>query len=144
MLRLNRATGDNRRTMKTTQICKHVCPDIQVAVAFLSTRVREPDEDDWKKLLKMMMYLNGTKDLVLTLSADKANVVKWYVDASYAIHPDMKSHTGSVLTMGGGAIQAKSVKQKINTKSSTEAELIAGDDILPDALWTGYFLKEQG
>ena len=36
------------------------------------------------------------------------------------------------------------MNQKLNTKSSTEAELIASDDVLPDLLWVGYFLEEQG
>ena len=129
---------------KALFLCKRGRPDIMTSVAFLSTRVREPDNDDWKKLLRMMQYLKSTRDLVLTLSADNTNILKWYVDASYAVHPNMRSHTGSVLTMGKGAIQAKSVKQKINTKSSTEAELIASDDVMPDLLWVSYFLEEQG
>jgi hypothetical protein len=29
--------------------CKRARPDIQLAIAFLSTRVRELNEDDWKK-----------------------------------------------------------------------------------------------
>ena len=66
------------------------------------------------------------------------------MDASYAVHPNMRSHTGSILTLAKGTIQAKSTKQKINTKSSTEAELIASDDVLPDFLWVNYFLEEQG
>ena len=31
-------------------LCKRACPDIQTAVAFLSTRVKHPDRDDYKKL----------------------------------------------------------------------------------------------
>ena len=81
---------------------------------------------------------------MLTLSDDGTNICKWYVDASFAIHPDMRGHTGSILSMGKGSIQAKSIKQKLNTKSSTEAELIGSDDVLPDILWTGYFLEKQG
>ena len=129
---------------KALFLCKRARPDIMTAVAFLSTRVRDPDEDDWKKLMRMLYYLNYTRDLVLTLSADSTNICKWYVDASYAIHPDMRGHTGSILSMGKGSIQAKSIKQKLNTKSSTEAELIGSDDVLPDILWTGYFLEKQG
>ena len=131
-------------TAKGLFLCKRARPDIQTAIAFLSTRVKNPDEDDWKKLLRMMQYLNGTPNLVLRLSADNTNILKWYIDASYAIHPDMKGHTGGVLTMGNGAIIAKSLKQKLNAKSSTEAELIGTDDILSDVLWTGYFIRAQG
>ena len=92
----------------------------------------------------MIQYLNGTKDLVLTLSDNKTNILKWYVDASYAVHNDMKGHTGAMLTMGNGCIIGKSIKQKMNAKSSTAAELIGGDDVMTDLLWIGYFLKDQG
>ena len=35
-------------------LCKRAQPDIQTAVAFLCTRVCEPDEDNWKKLVQMI------------------------------------------------------------------------------------------
>lgn len=128
---------------KALFLCKRGQPDIMTVVAFLSTRVKEPDHNDWKKIVRMVQYLKCTRELVLTLSADNANICKWYIDTSYAVHPNMRSHTCSMLTLGKGTIQGKSIKQKINTKSSTEAELIAGDDVLPDLLWVGHFLKEQ-
>ena len=75
-----------------------------------------------------MKYLNGTIELYLTISIDDLKLIKWYVDASFAVHPNYKSQTGSVMTMGNGAIQSGSTKQKINARSSTEAELIGVDD----------------
>ena len=119
-------------------------PDIHPTIAVLCTRVREPTEADAQKLLRMMKYLNGTKKLVLTISADSLSVVKWYVDASFAVHPDFKSHTGAVMTMGKGAVQSLSRKQKLNTRSSTEAELVGADDAAGMILWTKLFLEEQG
>ena len=101
-------------------------------------------EIDWKKLIRLLEYLKGTKDLKLRLCADNLRVIKWYVDASYAVHPDYKSHTGAVMTMGRGAVQAISKKQKLNTRSSTEAELVGVDDAAPMILWTGLFMKDQG
>lgn len=56
----------------------------------------------------------------------------------------MKSHTGGVLTLGKGAIYGTSTRQKINTKSSTEAELVGVAEVLPQILWTQYFLEAQG
>ena len=125
-------------------LCKRARPDIQTAVAFLCTRVKEPDVDDYKKLGRTMMYLRGTVKMPLTLEADECNIVKWWVDASFAVHPDMRSHTGGVMMLGKGAIYGTSTRQKINTKSSTEAELVGVNDILPQALWTRYFLEAQG
>jgi hypothetical protein len=124
--------------------CKRARPDIHPAIAFLTTRVRNPNQDDWRKLIKLLKYINGTRNDVLTLSADNLNVVKWYVDASFAVHPDMKSHTGGVMTYGEGAIQTISRKQKLNTRSSTEAELVGADDAMTMILWTKLFLEAQG
>ena len=35
-------------------------------------------------------------------------------------------------------------KQKLNTRSSTETELVGVDDMMPDVLWSALFLQEQG
>jgi hypothetical protein len=45
--------------------------DIQTAVSFLATRVKEPDKDDWGKLKRILKYLNGTKHLKLKLQANQ-------------------------------------------------------------------------
>ena len=109
-------------------LCKRGRPDISPAIAYLTTRVRNPNEDDWKKLLRMMKFLLQTKQDRLSLSADGTGKLEWHVDASFAVHPNMRSHTGITLTMGGGAITSVSRKQGMNTRSSTEAELIAADE----------------
>ncbi len=54
--------------------------DIQMAVAFLITRVKSPDEDDRGKLKRVLKYLNRTKYLKLKLSVDDLGLLKWYVD----------------------------------------------------------------
>jgi len=56
--------------------------------------VKEPDTDDWEKQLRLMKYLNGTRELVLTLSADALKILKWYVDASFAVHADLRVALG--------------------------------------------------
>ena len=42
-----------------------------------------------------------------------------YIDASYAVHADKKSHTGCIIKLGKGAVYGKSSTQKLNTTSST-------------------------
>ena len=109
-------------------VCKRARPDIHETIAVLCTRTQKPNESDWKKLLRLLKYCNGTRDDVLILSADNLRVIKWYIDAAFAVHPDFRSHTGGVMTLGRGAIQSISTKQKLNTRSSTEAELVGTDD----------------
>ena len=80
----------------------------------------------------------------LTLQADCMHVMKWWVDASFAVHPDMKSHTGGTLSFGKGSVYSTSTGQRINSTSSTEAETIGMHEVLPQILWTRYFLEAQG
>jgi hypothetical protein len=129
---------------KALFLSKRARPDIQPAIAFLTTRVKSPDESDWFKLHKLFGYLKTTKDEVLNLEADNLNKIQWYVDAAYAVHNDKKSQTGAIMTLGKGAILSVSTKQKINTRSSTEAELVSLDDVIAKILWTKKFLTEQG
>ncbi len=116
-------------------LAKRGRPDILLAVSFLTTRVKAPDEDDWKKLLRVLGYLKGTVDFDLTISCKDLNQLTWYIDGSYAIHSDMKGQSGAVLMIGDSAVLSRSSKQKINTRSSTEAELIVVDDTLPSVQW---------
>jgi hypothetical protein len=116
-------------------LCKRARSNIQQTILVLCMRVRDPNQADWQKLMRVMKYLNGTKEENLTLSADNLRVVKWYVDASFAVHPDFKSHTGAVMTLGKGAIQSIARKQKMNVQSSTEGELVAVDNAATMILW---------
>jgi hypothetical protein len=125
-------------------LCKRARPDIQQAILVLCTRVRDPNEADWEKLMRVMKYLNGTKEENLTLSADDLRVVKWYVDASFAVHPDFKSHTSAMMTLGNRAMQSIARKQKMNVQSSTEGELVAVDNAATMIPWTKLFLEAQG
>jgi hypothetical protein len=91
-----------------------------------------------------MYHLPDMIGLMLTLEADNLHVIKWWINGSFATHPDMKSHTGGTMSMGKGSVYSTSTRQKLNTKSSTEAELVAVDDCMPQVLWTRHFLKAQG
>ncbi len=50
--------------------------DIPTAVAFLTTRVKNPDKDDWGKLKQVLKYLNGTKFLKLILTVENLGMLK--------------------------------------------------------------------
>jgi hypothetical protein len=134
----------HRLTAKLLYLCKRARPDLQTTVAFLTTRVVQPNVDDWKKLTRCIRYLRGSKELFLTLEANEGIDIKWWIDASFAVHPDMKSHTGNTMSFGKGSVYSTSKKQRINTKSSTEAELVGVDDSMPLVVWTRNFLIGQG
>jgi hypothetical protein len=119
-------------------------PDVLTAMSYLTSKVKNPNENDRKKLLRLLGYIRETINLKLILSSDKTAVLKWWTDASFATRADMKSQTGVAMSMGNGAIYSLSKKQKLNTKSSTEAELVGADDILPQMIWTRNFMNAQG
>ena len=109
-------------------------PDIRTAIAFLCSWLRNPDMDDYKKLIRMIQYLRGTKGMILTLQANDDGIIRWWIDASYAVHADMKGHTGAALLLGKGAVYSGSWKQKLVARSSTESELVGVHDVLPQVL----------
>jgi hypothetical protein len=78
------------------------------------------------------------------MEANQMDLNQWYIDGAFAVHEDMRSHSGSFMTFGKGMMSGSSNKQKINTTSSTEAEVVAVHDNMPTVLWTRYFLGEQG
>ena len=125
-------------------VAKRSRPDIQPTIAVLATRVKNPNESDWEKMVRLLKCLNGTRKKCLTLRVDNLNVLKWYVDVSFAVHPDFKSHTGGILTMGHGALVSMSRKQKLNTRNTCESELVGADDMSVLILWTKLFLEELG
>ena len=106
-----------------------------MSVAFLTTRVRAPETDDWGMLHHLMEYLRADKDRPLVLGGENEGLLMWYVEVSFAVHPNMRSHTGGGLTMGRDFPISVSTKQKLTMKSSTEGELFGVDDMMPIILW---------
>ena len=131
-------------TAKLLYIAKRARPDLLTAVAFLTTRVQHPTEADNKKLERVLGYLLRTRDRALVLEPSRDMQLSAYVDASYDVHEGARSHTGVLLTLGKGALYAKSSKQKLVTKSSTEAELVALADATDVIMWARCFLSSLG
>ena len=67
----------------------------------------------------------------------------WSIDAAFAVHMDMKSHTGYCLTLGQGSPISGSQSQTVTARSSTEAELIGMDDAIGFVEWASLYMKDQ-
>jgi lambda repressor-like predicted transcriptional regulator len=119
-------------------------PDLLTTLSYLTCRVKAPDVDDYKKLVRMQSYIKGTVNLPLRLSVNGSQVVKWWVDASYTTRKNMRSQTGGTMSLRRGSVYNASRKQKLNTTSFTEAELVAANDIMPQVIWISRFLQRQG
>ena len=125
-------------------ISKRTRADIQPALSYLCTKQDKANSDDWQKLRRLMQYLKSTIHIPHVIGADSLLKFHTFVDVAYAVHVDMKSHTGGAISLGRGTVFCKSSKQKLNVKSSTEGEIVGTSDFLPFPIWTTYFLTEQG
>ena len=74
------------------------------------------------QLKRFLEYVKGSIYYVYTMWAESLNKMQSWIDAAYAVHPDMKSHTGGITYFGAGVFMRKSTKQTLNIKSSTEVE----------------------
>jgi hypothetical protein len=132
--------------MKMQYLAKRVRPDLLTTTVFLNSRVLEPDVEDNEKLERALRYLMATEELGIRLGGKQGTLatpeISAFVDDNYILHVDFKSQTGQVITMYGGPVHVHAGKQRLNSKFSTEAELLS--DSLSQVLWTRDFLKEQG
>ena len=131
-------------TAKLLYLEKRARPDIETVVAFFTTRVTEPTTDDWKKLKRILTYLSNTINDIRRIGCDSLVHIFTWVDAAFAVHPNMRSQTGGTMSFGWGVLHGRSSKQKLNTKSSTEAELVGMSEYLPYNIWLLNFLHAQG
>lgn len=87
-------------TAKLLYLSKRARPNIQLAVFFLCARVRAPEQQDRKKMGRVIRYLRGTQELHLTLEADITHLVKSWADDAFAVTEDMKSHWSGTMPLG--------------------------------------------
>ena len=125
-------------------LAKRVRPDILAAVSYCATRVLSPTLEDQSKLERILGYLSSTPLQTLILKIGDSFEIRAYVDSSYGTYADAKSVTGTVIMLGEAPVYFKSSKQKIVTRSSTEAELVGISDALSQVLWTREYMIYQG
>lgn len=117
-------------------------PDVLLTTSYLSSKVQNPNEKDMN--IHLLRYLHRTAQRKLRFRKGNQVSLATFVDAAYAVHADGRSRTGILITMAGATILAKSSKQKMATKSSTEAEVLALSDGTSELLWVLEFLEAQG
>ena len=68
--------------------------DNATSISYLTKRLRDPDQSDWLKMVHLFKYVRGNKDPPLILIYDKSGMLKWYVDGSHTVHPNMRGTLG--------------------------------------------------
>ena len=94
-------------------------PDINTTVVFLCTRESKINEDDWNKLERLLIFLKNTIDEKIYIGVFNLESLYTWIYTSYAVHPDMKIHTGGVILFGRSMLHCRSGKQNLNTKILT-------------------------
>lgn len=120
-------------------------PDISFAVGMLGRYQSNPGMDHWKAAKKVLRYLQGTKDHMLTYRRSDHIEVVGYSDSDYAGCVDSRKSTfGYVFLLSGGAISWKSAKQSVIATSTMEAEFVACFEASIHALWLRNFILGLG
>jgi hypothetical protein len=122
-------------------------PEIRPAAIKLSTKYNKATEGDMNKAIHVAEYIYGCKDAhKMILSPKNLNLVS-AADASYAEHPDGKSHSGGVVGFQSDSscyFAFVSSKQPVVAKSAGEAELIAQNKVGDLVEWARHMLDELG
>jgi hypothetical protein len=120
-------------------------PDVSYALSMTSRYQANPGENHWIAVKNILKYLRRTKNSFLVYGGEKELSVKGYTDASFQTdRDDLKSQSGFVFLMNGGAVCWKSSKQSVTADSTTEAEYIAASEAAKEAVWIRQFLEGLG
>ena len=107
---------------------------IQTSVALFLTKELHPDDYYWFKMKIIIKYIRGTIYLNFTPEALSLALIMWWEVSSFVVYPGFSIHTGSGISLGKAVVTSMSQKHRINTKSSTEANLVGVYDVAPHIL----------
>ena len=117
-------------------------PDISFAVRMLGRYQINPGLDHWKAAKKILRYLQGTKNHMLTYKRSDHLKVIGYSDSDFAGCVDTRKSTfGYLFLLAEGAISWKSAKQSVIAASTMEAEFVACFEATIHGLWLRNFIS---
>ena len=117
-------------------------PDICYVVGVVSRFQSNPGPEHWVAVKHILKYLRRTRDYMLVYSGGDLNL-QGFTDSDFQGDKDSrKSTSGSVFTLGGGAIVWRSIKQSSIADSTMEAEYIAASEAAKEAVWLKNFLSD--
>ncbi|KAL1219965.1 Retrovirus-related Pol polyprotein from transposon TNT 1-94 [Cardamine amara subsp. amara] len=120
-------------------------PDISFVVGMLGRYQSNPRMDHWKAAKKVLRYLQGTKEHMLTYRRSEHLEVIGYSDSNYVGCIDSRKSTfGYLFLLAGGAISWKSGKESVIATFTMEAEFVACYEATIHALWLQNFISGLG
>ena len=122
-------------------------PDLAQALGSVNRFASNPSKEHWTAVKRILRYIKGTVNHGILFGGQKENDVhlEGYVDADWGSNPNgRKSQSGYVFFVCGGIISWASKKQPIIALSSTEAEYIAANLAVQEAIWLRSLLNDFG
>ncbi|GJY41448.1 putative RNA-directed DNA polymerase [Tanacetum coccineum] len=106
------------------QVCTHL--DIAYITGMLGRYQSNPGNEHWKATKKVLRYLQGNKNSMLTYRKMNKLEVVGYSDSNFAKCKDSsRSTSGYIFMLKGGPISWRSHKQELTTTSTIMAEYVA-------------------
>ncbi|GKA13109.1 zinc finger, CCHC-type containing protein, partial [Tanacetum coccineum] len=122
-------------------------PNVAFSQNLTSRYQQNPGKSHWTAIKNILKYLRNTKDMFLVYGDDSTTKlsVTYYTDASWETdRDDLRSQTGYVFMMNGGAVDWKSSKQSTTVMSSMKAEYIVASEVVLEAIWIRKFISGLG
>ena len=111
-------------------------------VGVLGRYLNDPSQSHWKTTKKVLRYLQGTKDLMLTYRHTDTLEVVGFSDSDYAgCVDDKKSTFCYIFMMTEIVVSWKSVKQTLTTSSIIKVEFVACYEATYHAIWLWNFIS---
>ena len=125
------------------QLCTQ--PDISFATGMLGRYQSNPGMEHWKVAKKVLIYLQGTKDHMLTYKrSDHLEVIAYSNSDFFRCVDTKKSILGFVFLLARGAISWKNTKQSAVVASTMEVEFVACFEATIQANWLWNFISGLG
>jgi hypothetical protein len=111
--------------------------DIQHPVSILAKFGMNPDKAHIEAFKRLLHYLKGTAEFVLTLgSKDTGTDLIGWTDSDWAQDPDSRwSVSGYVFNVTGGSVSWASKQQPTIALTTTEAEYMAASNTTKEVIW---------
>ncbi|KAL3655415.1 hypothetical protein CASFOL_001201 [Castilleja foliolosa] len=107
----------------------------------LGRYLHNPGMEHWKAAKRVLRYLQGTKDYMLTYRRSDQIEIVGYTDSDFAGCQDSKKSTsGYIYLLAGGAVSWKSAKQSLVASSTMEAEFVACYEASNHGIWLRNFV----
>jgi len=125
-------------------IARFTRPDVLFLVSFLATRCKNPSVNDWKKAIRILCYLSGTRNEGLIYKANIAFSPAICADASHHLYPEGHGQQGFFISNGSAPVGQRSSKIKMITRSSSESELCGAEEAATYAVWYKMLVTGMG